>query len=184
MTWHPDHDPTVDLRDDEAVRAAVEDRTAGRALTRMSAESATLAGTLRDLAERQIGTTVLVTGGHSLQGSLVGVAADHVVLATQAHQFTHVRTDHIVSVRADPEVTIPVAQGDRAADDRLTLLQRLDRWEEDRPVVACLVRGRPDPLRGRLLAVGEDVISLDIADDRHPSYVAESALLAVMVDHR
>lgn len=184
MTWHPDNDPTVELRDDEALRSAVTARGDERFLTRVSAESATFVGTLRDLAERRVGTSLLLAGDHTVQGTLVAVAVDHVVLVTDAHQRTHVRTEAIVAARAEPAVRVPVAQGHREPGDNLTLLERLARWEADRPVVAILVRGRVEPVRGRLIAVGEDVVSLDVADDRHPSYLPEHAIRAVMVDRR
>lgn len=184
MSWQPDSDPTVRLRDDEALRAAVEARGDERLMTRVSAESATFAGTLRDLAERRVGTSLLLRGDHGVQGTLVAVAVDHVVLVTGADQLTHVRTDAIVAARVDPSVQVPVAQGHRPPGDHLTLLQRLARWEEDRPVVAIMVDGRTEPVRGRLIAVGEDVVSLDVADDRHPSYLPDHAIRAVMMDRR
>lgn len=184
MTWKPDNDPTVQLRDDEALRAAVESRGDERLLTRVSAESATFVGTLRDLAERRVGTSLLLRGDHVFQGTLVAVAVDHVVLVTAADQLTHVRTNAIVSARADPGVRVPIAQGHRMPGDHLTLLERLGRWEQDRPVVAILVDGRIEPVRGRLIAVGEDVISLDVADDRRPSYLPDHGIRAVMMDRR
>lgn len=182
MSWQPDHDPTVDLRDDEVLRAAVAARSDQRLLTRVASESATFAGTLLDLAERHVGVTLLLRGNHSVQGSVVSIAPDHVVLATDTHQRTHVRIRAIVTARADHDVRVPVAQGHREVRDGLRLMERLARWEEDRPVVAVIVEGRGEPLRGRLLAVGEDVLSLDLTDDRHPSYLPDHAIHAVMVD--
>ncbi len=184
MRWQPDNDPTVELRDDEALRSAVEARGDERLLTRVSAESATFAGTLRDLAERRVGTSLLLRGDHAVQGTLVTVAVDHVVLVTRADQLTYVRTSAIVSARTDPGVRVPIAQGHRPPGDDLALLERLGRWEADRPIVAILVDGRTEPLRGRLIAVGEDVVSLDVADDRHPSYLPDLAIRAVMMDRR
>lgn len=182
MTWRPERDPTVELRDDEAVRAAATSRSEQRLQTRISAESATFAGTLRDLAERQAGATVLLEDDHGVQGTLLGVGSDHVVLATTTRQRAWIRTDGIVAVRADPDVRVPVAQGHRPPGDRLSLLERLATWEVDRPALALLVRGRREPMRGRLVAVGEDVISLELTDDRHPSYLRSDAVRAVMLD--
>lgn len=184
MSWQPDHDPTVDLRDDEALRTAVEARGDQRLLTRVASESATFAGTLLDLAERRVGATLLLQDDHAVQGLVVSVAPDHVVLATDADQHTHVRTEAIVAARVDHDVHVPVAQGHRDVRDGLRLMERLTRWEEERPVLAVVVQGRTEPLRGRLVAVGEDVISLDLTDDRHPSYIPGHAIHAVMVDRR
>lgn len=184
MTWRPEADPTVELRDDEALRQAVEERGRERMMTRISAESATFVGTLRDLAERRAGATLLLVDDHTVQGTLLAVGVDHVVLATEARQHTYVRTDDISLARADQDVRVPVAQGNRPSSDPMSLLERLARWEPERPVLAVLVRGRRDPVRGRLTAVGEDVISLDVADDRHPSYLPAQAIHAIMVDLR
>ncbi len=182
MTWRPERDPTVDLRDDEAVRTARSRRSHQRLQTRISAESATFTGTLRDLAERLAGVTLLLADDHDVQGTLLAVSRDHLVLATDARQHTYVRTPGIVAVRADPDVRVPVAQGHRPPGDGATLLERLGRWEAERPIVALLLAGRPAPLRGRLAAVGDDVVSLDLTDDHHPTYLPQHAIRAVMVD--
>ncbi|MBY5163111.1 DUF2642 domain-containing protein [Salsipaludibacter albus] len=184
MTWRPGHDPTVGLRDDALLDRAVADRADAHLLRRVSVETATLAGTLRDLAEQRAGVTLELPGDHLVQGSLLAVAPDHVVVATSADQRAHVRLSDVVTARPDPERRVAVAQGNRSAALDRTLPHVLARWEADRPHLAVVVRGRPEPVRGRLVAVGEDVLTLDQGPGGQPVYVATDAVQVVLVDHR
>lgn len=184
MSWQPGHDPTVDLRDDAVLDRAVADRADTRMLHRVAAETATLRGTCRDLAERRAGVSLGIAGDGLVQGTMLGVGPDHVVVATVSDQRAHVLLGDIVTVRPDPDVRVPVAQGSREAAVDRTLAHVLSRWEADRPWLALAVRGRAEPLRGRLVAVGEDVLTIEHVVGSQPIYVAVTAVQVVLMDHR
>ena len=177
--WPPGPDPLVGLTDDARVADAIAQRAGQRDLTARATELATLVGTLRDLAERRAGVGVTTTSGRTERGSLVGVAADHLVLATRAGQHVFVRLDRVAVVRPDPDGRVPVAQGERDPAQDLLLLERCARWVADRPALAIAVTGGDDLLRGRLLAVAEDVLSLALDGARLPTYVAADAIEVV-----
>lgn len=174
----PGTEPTVALRDAAVAEAAAEERLRQRRLTRVAAETATLVGTLRDLAEHGAGVVLHVAGDRRLQGRLVAVADDHVVVRTPGDREVHVRTDRVGSLRVDAEVAVGIPQGDRPAAQDLRLLERLAGWV-DTTDVALLVDGRADPLRGRLVAVGEDLVTL-VDDGHRPVHVAACAIAVVL----
>ena len=180
--WQPGQDPLVGLTDDARVADAIAQRAGQRDLTARATELATLVGTLRDLAERQAGVGVTTTSGRTYRGSLVAVAADHLVLATPARQRAFVRLDRVAVVRPDPDGRVPVAQGEREHAQDLLLLERCARWVVDRPAVAVAVAGGSDLLRGRLLAVADDVLSLALDGSRLPTYVAAAAIEVVALE--
>lgn len=179
--WRPGEDPLVGLTDDARVADAIAERADQRDLTARATELATLVGTLRDLAERHAGVGVTTTSGRSMRGSAVGVAVDHVVVATRAGQRVFVHLDHVAVVRPDPDGRVPLAQGDRDHAQDLLLLERCARWVVDRPTVAIGVVGG-DLLRGRLLAVSEDLLSVSLDGSRLPTYVAARAVEVVALD--
>lgn len=181
-TWPPPDDPLVGLTDDARVAEAVAARSAQRHLTLRATELATLAGTLRDLAEHTAGVGISTTSGRTHRGSAIGVAADHVAVATAAGQHVFIRLDAIALVRPDPDSRAPVAQGDRQPLQDLLLLERCARWVDDRPSLALSVRGSTDLLRGRLLAVSEDLLSVALDGARRPVYVSGDAIEAVAVE--
>ena len=122
------------------------------------------------------------TSGRTERGSLVGVAVDHLVLATRAGQQVLVRLDRVAVARPDPDGRVPVAQGEREHAQDLLLLERCARWAADRPAIAVAVTGGGDLLRGRLLAVGEDVLTMALDGSRLPTYVADRAIEVVALE--
>lgn len=180
--WHPTDDPLVGLTDDQRLADAIAERAEQRDITTRATETATLAGTLHDLAERRAGIIVTTTSGRAYQGSALGVAVDHLVLATGAGQRVFARLDAISLVRPDPEVRAPLAQGERDPAQDLLLLERCARWVADRPVVALAVTGAADLLRGRLLAVAEDVVTVALDGARSPVYVAADRIEVVALE--
>jgi hypothetical protein len=180
--WQPTVDPLVGLTDDERLAAAIQERSQLRDLTMRATELATLAGTLRDLAERRAGVSLLTVSGRTHRGSLIAVSVDHVVLATASGHQVLVRLDAIAVTRPDPDSRAPLAQGDRdPATDQL-LAERASLWVEDRPMLAVSIRGVPDLLRGRLLAVAEDLLTLSLDGARTPAYVTINAVEAVALE--
>lgn len=180
--WPPADDPLVGLTDDARLAEAVAARSAQRDLTMRATELATLAGTLRDLAERAAGVGITTTSGHTYRGSAIGVAADHLALATPAGQHVFILLHAVALVRPDPDSRAPVAQGDRAPVQDLLLLERCARWVGERPTIALSVRGSAERLRGRLLAVSDDLLSVALDGSRHPVYVAGDAVEVVAIE--
>lgn len=181
--WTRGEDPLVDLADDARVADAIAARAEQRDLTARAAELATLAGTLHDLAERGAGVGVTTTGGRTVQGTALGLAADHLAVATGAGQLVFVRLDRVAVVRPDPALRAPTAQGERDAAHDLLLLERLAHWVDERPEVAVGLAGVADLVRGRLVAVAEDVLTLVAGPDHAPTYLAADAIEVVAVDH-
>lgn len=182
--WRPAEDPLVGLTDEARVAEAVADRARQRDLTLRAAELATLAGTLRDLAERGAGVGVATVSGRTYRGSATAVAADHLVLQTPAGQRVFVRLSAVAMVRPDRDSRAPLAQGDREPAQDLLLVERCARWVVDRPALALAVRGHDDLVRGRLLAVAEDLLSLSLDGARTPTYVAVDAVETIALEHR
>lgn len=181
-TWRPTDDPLVGLTDDQRLADAIAERAGQRDLTARATEMATMAGTLRDLAERHAGIIVTTTSGRAYQGSALGVSADHLVLATGAGQRVFARLDAVSVVRPDPTARAPLAQGERDPAQDVLLLERCARWVADRPVVALAVTGAADLLRGRLLAVAEDLVTVALDGSRSPVYVAADRIEVVALE--
>lgn len=178
----PGGDPHVDLTDDASVQEAVRARRTRRDLSQVESDLATLTGTLRDLAERGVGVTLHTDDDRRLQGVLVAVARDHVVLAMPSRQRAHLPIDAVHLVRTEPGMRIGVARGDRTAAQDLLLQERITRWVPGTPRLAVFVTGRSDPLRGRLEAIGEDVVTLRGDSDNHPTWIAMDAVRCVVTD--
>jgi hypothetical protein len=181
--WQPGADPLVGLTDEARLAEAIAERSEQRELTERASELATLAGTLRDLAERTAGIGLTTRSGRTFHGSALAVAVDHVAVGTPAGQHVFVRLDRVAVVRPDQASRAPVAQGERAPAQDLLLLERCARWVADRPALAVAVDGVDDLLRGRLLAVADDVLSLALDGTRTPTYVAGAAVEAIAVAH-
>lgn len=182
--WRPADDALVGLTDETRVAEAVAERSRQRDLTLRASELATLAGTLRDLAERRAGVGVTTVSGRTYQGRATAVSTDHVVLQTPVGQQVFVRLTAIATVRPDRDSHAPLAQGDREPSQDLLLVERCARWVGDRPALALSVRGHDDLVRGRLLAVAEDLLSVALDGSRSPTYVAVDAVDAVAIEHR
>jgi hypothetical protein len=170
MELHESHEYQR-LLDEARVDLAVESRERQRVLELVQRESATLVGTLLDLADRgadvhvRLDTGVTVTGTVDLVGTgLVAVGG------------TWLRPDALVTVR--PLASATAATGDRSPVTDLDLAGVLARMAPDRPRVVLLVPG--EPVRGELVAVGEDVVTLRLdGDDRAVAYVPVAAVRGV-----
>ncbi len=178
--WEPADDPLVDLTDRARATDAVTARTTRRDLAQRTRELATLAGTLRDLAERRVGATLGGVSGRNHQGTVVALATDHVVLQAPSGRRVYVRLDAIATVRPDPCVDAPIAGGDRDAAEDVLLAERCARWVADRPQLAVALDGTTELVHGRLVGVGEDVLTLTADGSGNPVYVAVGAVHAVV----
>lgn len=175
-------DPTVTLRDDASVEDAVAQRLARRHLEQAESDFATFLGLLRDVAERGVDVTVHGDDDRRFQGVVIAVAGDHIVVDTPARQRLHLRLDAIQMVRVEPGHDAAIPRGDRTAAQDVLLLERMARWLDEPPYVALFVAGRPDPVRGRLVAVGDDVITIRGDHDRHASWIPAGAVRCVATE--
>ena len=175
-------DPTVDLRDEASVDHAVATRRSRRQLEQVESELATFVGTLRDLAERGVVVALHCDDDRRFQGVVIAVATDHVVMATPAGQRVHLLLEAIHAVRVEPDDAAGIPRSSRDAAQDLLLLERIARWLADPPDVALFITGRLEPVRGRLVAVGEDVVTIRGDHDDHPTWVAAGAVRCVAIE--
>lgn len=142
---------------DAAVDEAARSRTRARWLRIQSEESASFAGTLLDLAERS-DPVVVDAGGQQVQGPVVGIGGDFVVVRTPMGGRTAdvlVRLDAVDVVRAAPGAV--EVRGDRAVLLDVQLGSVLGPMAADRPIVVVrTVQGVS--VRGELRTAGTDVI--------------------------
>jgi len=142
-------------------------RTRERWLRQQAAESATLAGTLVDLAERAEDVAVL-TAGRTLTGRLVGVGEDAAVLADR-FGVTVVALSRVLAVRvasgagrAGVAGRRAPASGDRVPPGPWRLVDALDTLAAERSPVRLGLAGG-EVVSGDLLAVGVDVVTVAVA---------------------
>lgn len=181
--WQPPAaDPFVRLADDGQLAEAIAARSAERELRQQASELATFAGTMRDLAEARRHVTVRCATGRSYQGELLAVAIDHLVVRAGDRTTVHVASDQISAVTVDPAVTSRWAAGERAAAQDRTLDEVLANAVETRPTVVLVTRGDGEMHRGRLLAVGEDVVSVRGDGIGHVRYLPAHALSEIVIE--
>lgn len=150
---------------DHRTGEAAASRSRERWLRQQVAESATLAGTLVDLAE-QGATATLALGSHQITGRLAGVGEDGCVVADRAGGVIVVALVHLVAVQiagrrrgAGGEAT-----GDRAPAGAWTVVDALGALAAERsPVRLGVTNG--DTVRGDLVSIGEDVLTVRTGSD-------------------
>jgi hypothetical protein len=154
---------------------AAEARSRERWLRHQVAETATLTGTLVDLAEQGADAT-LVVGTRNATGRLVGVGGDGCVLADRAGGVTIVALARIAAIRvAGRRRGTGEATGDRAPAGEWTLLDALGALASERtPVQLSLAGG--EVVRGDLVSVGEDVLTLRTGAGDTWTHVAVAAV--------
>jgi len=144
-------------RADDLVTARVRERW----LRHQATEDATFVGTLLDLAEHTAPLSLSLVGGRRHDGRVVGLAADAVVVDERGEHVV-IRLGAVVFVRPAPGTVTAVASGDRAASLELAFGELLARVAPDQPDVAVsFVSG--DAVTGRLLAVGVDVMTVQVS---------------------
>lgn len=160
-------DPFLALSDAAAQDAVVAERRRLREQLDRAAEVATWVGALRDLAESRRPVTVLVAGGRSRRGMVTAIGADVLVVTVGSGDRLLVRLDTVRAVyvgspvtgAADAAVPAP-ARGHRGPASTRRFLAVLAGELESDPEVSLWLDAVADPLRGRVLGVGEDVLSL------------------------
>lgn len=164
MEMHESH--YTRFLDDVRAEAAVASRERQRVLEQVQRESATLLGVLSDLAEQRrqvhvrLDTGATVVGGVDLLGhDVVGAGG------------SWLRLDAIRVVRA----TGDGAARDHAVVADVDLAGVLTRLVDDRPRLVLFVAGG-EPVRGELLAAGDDVITVRLDGGREVAYVPIAAI--------
>jgi hypothetical protein len=166
--WRPSRTLTVvdgELADDEVVelldRARADDAARARArrrwLQRQAAEGATLLGTLVDLAEAAATVVVATTAGRRWTGRVLAVVDDAVVLATPGARL-------VIATSAVSWVRVPdgaPADGCRRPVAGTTMIDLLAGAADERADVVLHAAGA-EAVRGRLVAVGDDVLTVRV----------------------
>lgn len=149
------------LLDEAKSDALAQARVRERSLRRQASDSATLVGTMVDLAESGIALSVSLLGGRRHDGVAVGVGHDVLVLLDRGEHVA-VRLGAVTLVRPSPGAGADLASGDRAAALDLGFVELLARTVDDQPEIGVsLVTG--DALAGSLVAVGGDLLTLRLA---------------------
>lgn len=177
-------DPYLRLLDASRHDDAVHRRTATRDLRLHEAELATFGGVVHDLAEARARVTLRLATGRELGGRLTAIGVDHLALLGADDAILLVRTSAVAALLmppGDPGGSLRDAgslSGDRAAPQHRLLLDVLTGLHQCSDDVAVGLLGSPDPMRGRLRAIGEDVVSLQVAG-RGRILIAAAALTDV-----
>ncbi|MCC5947228.1 MAG: hypothetical protein JJT89_02125 [Nitriliruptoraceae bacterium] len=180
--WQPpEPDPIVALTDDERLQSAITARSAARERRDRAAEVATWIGSLRDLAERSAAVVVRVAGDRVHRGALVAVGIDHLAVRLESGAVVLVAEDTVRSVRPEVGSGISVALGDRERAQDRTLVEALQLLYEDARTLTLVLRDVADPLPGRLVALGEDVVSVRPAEARSDVVFVPIAAIAEAV---
>jgi len=125
-------------------------------------ELATWAGTLEDLAERRLGVVVQLAGSRRVRGHLVAAEPDLVAVRSDAGQLVIVRLDAVRLVRPQPGVAAAVATGDRQRVAGRRFIEVVQQLVEDRARILLGLDGLEEPVSGRLRAMGEDVLTVEL----------------------
>jgi hypothetical protein len=179
----PARDPYLDLADDAAHEAAVRSRAEQRDREQRAAEVATWIGTLRDLAERQVMVSLRARSGRAHRGALIGVGLDHVVMRVRAGCLAIVALGATRTVRPEPGQPAPPAMGDRDSAQARTMVESLARLVEERRTVVVVLREIDEPLRGEVIGLGEDVVTLRLqGPDRGTVYFPIAAMDEIVLE--
>ncbi|MBK9181096.1 MAG: hypothetical protein IPM45_16325 [Acidimicrobiales bacterium] len=169
-----------------AADAAVDEARAARVerhwMRRLAEEEATLAGTLLDLAERDVRVALATVTGRVHAGHLTTVGADVLAVRTTPGALVLVALRSVAWVRpaGPPDASGPTgaAAGDRAGGPRLADLLAARVGERPRLVVRA---GAAEASAGELLAVGRDVLTLGL-DGGGVAYVSLDSLDEVLLE--
>jgi hypothetical protein len=163
----------ANLRVDDAAAA----RARARWLVRQAEEEGTLAGVLVDLAERGERAAVTTATGRRHTGIVRALGADFVALRDRG-RVVLVALGAVTAVRTPPGA--PAVSGDRAVRVQRRLLDVLSGLASDRLDVVVGTLG--DEVRGRLRAVGRDVVTVRV-EGTEPTlvYVPGAAITDVRI---
>lgn len=165
---------TTDARADEESRA----RSRRRWLRRQAEEDSSVDGVLCDLAERESRVMLQVASGRQHVGVIRAVASDFCSLRADTGHDVLVRTCAVEYVR---QLAGPAVPGtDRGRPGGQAFEVAVASLAEDQPeVTAATMCG--ERLRGRVIAVGRDVVRLELEGRGGTAYVPLEALAEVTV---
>ena len=173
---HPMH-AWVDLLDEARAAGLAGERSRARWLQQQAIESATLIGTLVDLAESSVGVALAVVGGRRHDGRIVAIGSDVLALADR-DAIVLVRFGAVAAVRPVPGAAVGAATGDRPAALDVGLAEVLGRIAPERPEVA-LALANGDAITGELIAAGVDVLTVRVAPGDGIVYCSTTSLSSV-----
>lgn len=160
---------------EQRVGEAATARSRERWLRHQAAESATMAGTLVDLAERGVDVAAVI-GARTLTGRLTGVGQDGFVLAEASGAATIVALARLGAVRvAGGRAGAAEATGGRAPAGTWRVSDALAALAADRSGIRLGLCGG-ETLTGVLVAVGADVVTVQLAGGGLRAHVALAAV--------
>lgn len=152
----------VRFLDESRADAAARARSRERWLRRQAAESASLAGLLLTAAEQSVALTVRTSSGRSYRGTVITVGADFCALVSPSGVETFLAVSAVTALRPEQAVRPVEAADDRPAPVDLRLAEALGEECADRPRVALVMAGDPEPVVGTLRTVGGDVATVQL----------------------
>ncbi len=174
-------DPLQALLDEERTNAVHVGRTRAQWLRLQAQSEATLAGTLVDLAEQRVPTTIRTRAGNTHSGVIRTVGRDFLVIATGSDTHICCALDAVTTVRSRSAARRGPASGHRKGTYDLLLREFLDAAAEDRPWVT-LTLDSGEQVGGRLHAVGLDVVTMQLEDDESSTcYVSSPEIAEALV---
>lgn len=162
-----DGDRLDGLLADAIAAEAARDRSRERMLRRAAQEEATFSGALCGLAESQERVSVRLSTGRTHRGVVAGVGRDFFVVADVDAPTVVIASWATTVLRpASRRWSLATDVADaRGAAVEVSLRGLLARLAEERPLVQVGVAGTDAPLRGTLVSVGEDVVTVRLDGD-------------------
>lgn len=161
----------VDLLDESRSREAVRSRSRERSLRQQASESAALVGLLLGAAEQSLRLTVRCTSGRAYQGTVVTVGEDFCAVVSDAAVETYIALGAVTTIRPERAVRPADAADDRPPPLDIRLAEVLADEALERPRVALVAAGDPEPVVGTLRTVGTDVATIELDGRRDVVYV-------------
>ena len=156
--------------------SAARARGAQRWLRQQGLEDARLSGVVLSAAEQRESVTIRTTSGRSHTGTVTAVGADFIALQSSGGALVYIAMDAVTLLQSDRALAGVPAGDARGAPLTATLHDVLADVAGERPEVAFVSAGHPQPVPGQLLAVGADVLSVAVAGQRTIAYVSLASL--------
>ena len=146
-----------------AAEARAEEAAASRSregwLRQAASEDATLVGTLVDLAERGTAAVLTMRSGRRLRAAIWRVGEDCVAVRLDDRRVSWLALGALAAIGAEPGgMNLPT--GTRRVESEVTLEEVLGDLVADQATVAIFLSDMTDPLRGRLVGGGRDIVRL------------------------
>lgn len=169
----------LELLDDSRAREATSSRVRERSLRQQASESAALAGLLLGAAEQSLRLTVRCISGRGYQGTVVTVGEDFCAVVSDAGVETYIALRAVTTVRPERAIRSHDAADDRPPPLGVRLVEVLAEEVPERPRVALVAAGDPEPVVGTLRTVGLDVATVELDGRREVVYVRTPSVTEV-----